>query len=712
MSDASTATIDNTPSATPALNWTPDNTPTANSDQDSSSEAESDDSDWNERNFFGEAELLRKERKGEFDGFGEGKSATAQNTSDGGVLNFSASFSSSLEAELDTRFSGELEQEEDGLMVIGGSDDEGSWGDMAEVDSSFSYSDSSTTDTTRSKPSIRRRLDTQPLTLSDTQSPPPLSTRVRSNAFDACIGVPSQLLQNFNIQDTLGAGAYGKVVKAQNVIDDISYAIKGIKCTAHSLDRKKAEVRALSRMNHRHIVRYTQAWREDFTPELRSYFGDLEGESEDYPSTLADAGVGDYTHILLIQMELCDVTLKDVIEGRWSKFVEAGLLAPEAMQVDQDDAAIGQTIDWCFSKPLIRQMIFRQLLEGVSAIHRGGFNHRDLKPANVFIKFDVDSNHGFYVKIGDLGLASLRDDSMRHLGSPEQGTAMYMAPEIMNRNLKGRSKADYKGADIYSLGVIGLQLFGQFQSKMEFAVAVQKASSEGVLPDNVPADEGGVIREMLKRDPNTRLSDDLLASLVYQYIDLRREEQQQHREFDHGVDPSPRYRRGQSGGSWFSGGESDSGGESSGSWFSWTEGEGDHTNERLRNAYSGAGAYPTEGSPLTATRKQVGHSETSTAKQQGVRDLLTLEGDAVLRNVRGAEHNVRAADLVFRLLAQQLSPHNATPPAPTTPDAATRLRMHIEAQRLGVVPGGRQRRRHSKRSTKKQKGSRKGGGKD
>merc|ERR1711964_57379 len=95
-----------------------------------------------------------------------------------------------------------------------------------------------------------------------------------------------------------------------------------------------------------------------------------------------------------------------------------------------------------------------------------------------------------------------------------------------------------------------------------------------------PADEGAVIREMLKRDPTKRLSDELLASLVYQRT--RREEQQQHREFDHDLDPSPRYRRGQSSGSWSSEGESDH----IPTRHSWTEGEGDNSSECLRRATS------------------------------------------------------------------------------------------------------------------------------
>lgn len=66
-----------------------------------------------------------------------------------------------------------------------------------------------------------------------------------------------------------GKGAFGSVVKARNKIDSLIYAVKKIKLRATQSDSKIfREVNALSRLNHRFIVRYYTTWVE--TAELAS----------------------------------------------------------------------------------------------------------------------------------------------------------------------------------------------------------------------------------------------------------------------------------------------------------------------------------------------------------------------------------------------------------------------------------------------------------
>jgi len=63
--------------------------------------------------------------------------------------------------------------------------------------------------------------------------------------------------------ELLGKGAFGSVVKAQNKIDNRTYAVKKIRLKTLQKDNKIfREVNALSRLSHRFIVRYYTTWVE------------------------------------------------------------------------------------------------------------------------------------------------------------------------------------------------------------------------------------------------------------------------------------------------------------------------------------------------------------------------------------------------------------------------------------------------------------------
>ncbi|KAF5320234.1 hypothetical protein D9611_011377 [Ephemerocybe angulata] len=63
--------------------------------------------------------------------------------------------------------------------------------------------------------------------------------------------------------ELLGKGAFGSVVKARNKIDNRIYAVKKVKLKTEKNDTKiMREVNALSRLNHRFIVRYYTTWIE------------------------------------------------------------------------------------------------------------------------------------------------------------------------------------------------------------------------------------------------------------------------------------------------------------------------------------------------------------------------------------------------------------------------------------------------------------------
>ncbi|CAG2165527.1 unnamed protein product [Oppiella nova] len=109
--------------------------------------------------------------------------------------------------------------------------------------------------------------------------------------------------------------------------------------------------------------------------------------------------------------------------------------------------------------------IFRQTLECVQYIHElcPPVIHRDLKPENILISYD--SKHDRFVKLCDFGLAAVHHKTIDNQGSNahtmDVGTVGYQAPEI------GKGvKYDHK-SDVYSLGVIGAELFELDRVKLE-----------------------------------------------------------------------------------------------------------------------------------------------------------------------------------------------------------------------------------------------------
>ncbi|XP_047635465.1 eukaryotic translation initiation factor 2-alpha kinase 1 isoform X2 [Phacochoerus africanus] len=199
---------------------------------------------------------------------------------------------------------------------------------------------------------------------------------------------------------------------------------------------------------------------------LEENFTSTEESSEEHLNLLGQTEV-QYRLMLHIQMQLCELSLWDWIADRNQRARES-----------VDESACPYVMASVATK------IFQELVEGVFYIHNMGIVHRDLKPRNIFL-------HGpdQQVKIGDFGLACtdiIQKNTDWANGNGKRtpthtsrvGTCLYASPE----QLEG-SEYDAK-SDMYSLGVILLELFQPFGTEMERAQVLTGLRS-GRMPESL-----------------------------------------------------------------------------------------------------------------------------------------------------------------------------------------------------------------------------------
>lgn len=150
---------------------------------------------------------------------------------------------------------------------------------------------------------------------------------------------------------------------------------------------------------------------------------------------------------------------------------------------------------------------FRQIVNSMLYLHSQPrpILHRDIKPENILVN---DQN---VIKMADFGSAnSMSEGELRHTFT---GTTLFMAPEILE------NKGYDQRVDIWSLGVLMFELIAgeyPFLSE-EQEKALQNHEKNRIIVENIinirihfpstfPSLARDLIRKMLKKDPNQRIS--------------------------------------------------------------------------------------------------------------------------------------------------------------------------------------------------------------
>jgi serine/threonine-protein kinase len=118
------------------------------------------------------------------------------------------------------------------------------------------------------------------------------------------------------------------------------------------------------------------------------------------------------------------------------EYLEGGTLRDELK--DRGALSVAETVE-----------IIQQVARGLNAAHKLGTIHRDLKPDNIFLTRGDEGD--LVIKIGDFGIAKLREWATHTITGTVLGTPAYMSFEqaagMRSDELDARS-------DIYSLGVV------------------------------------------------------------------------------------------------------------------------------------------------------------------------------------------------------------------------------------------------------------------
>ncbi|XP_048587529.1 serine/threonine-protein kinase Pink1, mitochondrial isoform X2 [Nematostella vectensis] len=166
-------------------------------------------------------------------------------------------------------------------------------------------------------------------------------------------------------------------------------------------------------------------------------------------------------------------------------------------------------------------LLLLQLLNGLVHLQEHQVAHRDLKSDNLLLDTSVYPPR---LVICDFGccLADTRQGLKLPLLTDETdrgGNSMLMAPEVSTAESGPGASIDYTKADVWSAGAIAYEMFGE-RNPFSHGGAESRTYSDKELPtiDSAPPELARLVKLLLRRNPQSRLSADHAATALYVYL--------------------------------------------------------------------------------------------------------------------------------------------------------------------------------------------------
>ena len=319
----------------------------------------------------------------------------------------------------------------------------------------------------------------------------------------------------------LGKGGFAEVYTARYILDGNIYAIKKVPVGLEEDEDLKQhhayrEIEAMTRLSHQNIVRYMTCWiekGEEISVERMKEKSEVVSNYMSHSDLRTSEVQIEWDRGSEIK-ESHHSTKQEVIKS--IKPLNRKCKIPLVFFIQMEYCAGSSLKDWiekgeAEANPKLSAKYFTQIIKALKAIHSNGLIHRDMKPANVFL--DRKGN----LKVGDFGLAVLQLNKettiktacgTRSVSTTKAGTKLYLSPEQL------AEKVYDEKIDIYSTGLILLELSHKFETTHERIAVFSKLKEERKLPKKLQKKpEADLILKMTEKEPVNRPSAEMVFEL-------------------------------------------------------------------------------------------------------------------------------------------------------------------------------------------------------